>query len=84
VNTFLIESLQKADKRQKLAKFSPKQLANMKKAYDAASASTTIMNNTLDRSVPYEDFTEMNQDMLRQVTLKIEKNPTNDDDESSS
>ena len=45
----------------------------MKMAYDAASAFTTIMNNTLDRSVPYEDFTEMNQDMLRQVNLTIEK-----------
>ncbi len=45
----------------------------MKKAYDTASAFITIMNNTLDRSVPYEDFTEMNQDMLRQVNLTIEK-----------
>jgi len=66
VNTFLIESLQKADKWKKLAKtISPKELANMKKAYDTTSAFTTIMNNTLDRSVPYKDFTEMNQDMLR-------------------
>ncbi len=45
----------------------------MKKAYDAASAFTTIMNNTLDRSIPYKDFTEMNQDMLHQVNLTIEK-----------
>jgi hypothetical protein len=45
----------------------------MKKAYDAASAFTTIMNNMLDRSVPYKDFTEMNLDMLRQVNLTIEK-----------
>jgi hypothetical protein len=45
----------------------------MKIAYDAASAFTTIMNNTLDRRVPYKDLTEMNQDMLRQVNLTIEK-----------
>jgi hypothetical protein len=56
----------------------------MKKTYDAAFAFTTIMNNTLDRSVPHKDFTEMNQDMLRQVNLTIEKNPTDDGDESSS
>ena len=56
----------------------------MKKAYDTASAFTTIMNNTLDRSIPYEDFTEMNQGMLCQVNLTIEKNPTDDGDESSS
>jgi hypothetical protein len=56
----------------------------MKKAYDAASAFTTIMSNTLDKSVPYEDFEEMNQDMLRQVNLTIEKNPTGDGDENSS
>jgi hypothetical protein len=45
----------------------------MKKAYDATSTFTTIMNNMLDRSIPYKDFTEMNQDMLRQVNLPIEK-----------
>ncbi len=56
----------------------------MKKAYDATSAFTTIMNNMLDRSVPYEDLTEMNQDMLCQVNLTIEENPTDDGDESSS
>jgi hypothetical protein len=84
VNTFLIKSLQKADKQKKLAKNSPKELTNMKKAYDAASAFTTIMNNTLDKSVPYEDFIEMNQDMLCQVNLTIEKNPTDDGDKSSS
>ncbi len=55
--TALIESLQKAKKQKKLAKIiSPKELANMKKAYDAASAFTTIMSNTLDKSVPYEAF----------------------------
>ncbi len=60
--------------RRNLQKNSSKELANMKKAYDAASAFTTIINNTLDRSVPsYKDFTEMNQDMLRQVNLTIKK-----------
>ncbi len=50
----------------KLAKKnSPTELANMKKAYDAASAFTTIMSNTIDKSIPYNDFEEMNQDMLR-------------------
>ncbi len=38
----------------------------------------------LDRSVPYKDFTEMNQDMLRQVNLTIEKNSTDEGDKSSS
>jgi hypothetical protein len=52
---------------------SPKELANMKKAYDPASAFTTIMSNTLDKSVPYEDFEEMNQDMMCQVNLSIEE-----------
>jgi hypothetical protein len=48
-------------------KISPKELANMKKAYNIASAFTTIMSNTLDKSVPYKDFEEMNQDVLHQV-----------------
>jgi hypothetical protein len=56
----------------------------MEKPYDAASAFTTIMNNTLDRSVPYKDFIEINQDMLRQVNLTIKKKSTDDGDESSS
>jgi hypothetical protein len=64
VNTALIKSLQKAEKRKKLAKKTPKELANMKKAYDAASTFTTIMSNMLDKSVPYKDFEEMSQDML--------------------
>jgi hypothetical protein len=73
MNTALIESLQKAEKQKNLAKKnSPKELANMKKAYDAAFAFTTIMSNTLDKSVPNKDFEEMNQDMLRQVNLTIE------------
>jgi hypothetical protein len=85
VNTALIESLQKAEKQKKLArKKSPKELADMKKAYDAASAFTTIMSNMLDKSVPYKDFEEINQDMLRQVNLTIEENPTGDSDKNSS
>jgi hypothetical protein len=56
----------------------------MKKAYDAASAFTTITSNTLDKSVPYKDFEEMNQDMLNQVNLTIKENPTGDGDKSSS
>jgi hypothetical protein len=37
-------------------KIIPKEFANMKKAYDAASTFTTIMSNMLDKSVPYKDF----------------------------
>jgi hypothetical protein len=85
VNTALIESLQKAEKQKKLAKRnSPKELANIKKSYDHASTFTTIMSNTLDKSIPYKDFEEMNQDMLHQVDLTIEENPTGDSDENSS
>jgi hypothetical protein len=65
VNTALIESLQKAEKQKKLAKKnSPKELANMKKAFDAASAFTTIMSRAFNKHIPYKDFEEMNQDML--------------------
>jgi hypothetical protein len=65
VNTALIESLQKAEKQKQLAKKkSPKELANMKKAFDAASAFTTVMSRTFNKSVPYKDFEKMNQDML--------------------
>jgi hypothetical protein len=39
-------------------------MANMKKAFDAASAFTTIMSRAFNKSIPYEDFEEMNQDML--------------------
>jgi hypothetical protein len=56
----------------------------MKKAYDATSTFTTIMSNTLDKSVPYKDFEEMNQDMLCQVNLTIEENSTGDGDKNSS
>jgi hypothetical protein len=85
VNTALIKSLQKAEKQKKLAKRnSPKELTNMKKAYDATSAFTTIMSNTLDKSIPYKDLEEMNQDMPRQVNLTIEENSTGDSDKNSS
>jgi hypothetical protein len=56
----------------------------MKKAYDPASAFTTMMINTLDKSVPYKDFEEMNQNMLHQVNLTIEENPTGDGEKNSS
>ncbi len=38
----------------------------------------------LDKSIPYEDLEEMNQDMLCWVNLTIEENPTGDGDENSS
>ncbi len=38
----------------------------------------------LDKSVPYEDFEEMTQDMLRQVNLTVEENPTGHSDKNSS
>jgi hypothetical protein len=56
----------------------------MKKAYDTTSAFTTIMSNALDKSVPYKDFEEMNQNMLHQVNLTIEENSIGDGDENSS
>jgi hypothetical protein len=56
----------------------------MKNAYDTAFAFTTIMSNTLDKSIPYEDFEDMNQDMLHQVNLTIEETPTGDNDKNSS
>jgi hypothetical protein len=56
----------------------------MNKAYDAASAFTTIMSNTLDKSISYKDFEEMSQDMLHQVNLTIEENPTEDGDKNTS
>ena len=55
----------------------------MKKAFDATSAFTTIVNNTFDRSIPQKDLTEINQDM-HQDNLTVEKNPTDDGDKSSS
>ena len=42
------------------------------------------MSNMLDKSIPYEDFEEMNQDMLCWVNLTIEENPTGDGDKNSS
>jgi hypothetical protein len=85
VNTALIKSLQKAEKQKKLAKkISPKELANMKKSFDAASAFTTIMSRMFNKSVSYEDFEEMNQDILHRVNLTIQENPTRDGDKNSS
>jgi hypothetical protein len=44
----------------------------MKKAYNAASAFTTIMNNVLNSRKGYVDFQEMNQDLLDQINMKTE------------
>jgi hypothetical protein len=41
------------------------------------------MSNTLDKYIPYKDFEEMNQDMLRQVNLTIEENQTGNGDKNS-
>ena len=73
VNKILIESLEKADKIKKTKKKpSIKEIENMKKAYNAASAFTTIMNNVLNSRKGYVDFQEMNQDMLDQINMKTE------------
>jgi hypothetical protein len=81
----LIESLKNADKQKKMAKkHSLKDIKNMKKTYNTASAFTIIMSNMLDKSVGYEDFEEMNQDILHQVNLTTEENPTVGNKEKSS
>jgi hypothetical protein len=73
VNKILIESLEKADKIKKTKKKpSIKEIENMKKAYNAASAFTTIMNNVLNSRKGYVDFQEMNRDMLDQINMKTE------------
>jgi hypothetical protein len=60
VNKVLIASLKKADKQKKMAKkHSLREIENMKKTYNAASAFTTIMSNMLDKSVGYKDFIDM-------------------------
>jgi hypothetical protein len=85
VNKVLIESLEKADKKKKMAKkHSLKNIENMNKSYNAASAFTTLMSKLLDKSVGYEDFEEMNQDMLHQVNLTTEENPTVENKQKSS
>jgi hypothetical protein len=84
MNKVLIESPEKADKQKKMAKkHSPKEIENMKKAHNTASAFTTIMSNMLDKSIGYEDFDEMNQDMLNQVNLTTEEKPTGHSKEKS-
>ncbi len=37
----------------------------------------------LDKTIPYKNFEEMNQDMLRQVSLTIEENQSGDGDKNS-
>jgi hypothetical protein len=78
VNRVLIESLEKADKKKRSTmKHSIKEIENMKNTYNAASAFTTITNNMFDKSIGYEDFEEMNQDILHQINLKNEETETN-------
>ena len=85
VNKVLIESLEKADKQKKMAKkHSLKDIKNMKKTFNAASAFTTIMSNMLDKSNGYKDFEEMNQDILHQVNTTTEENPTVENKKKSS
>ncbi len=85
VNKVLIESLEKAAKQKKMAKkHSLKDIKNMKKTFNAASAFTTIMSNMLDKSNGYKDFEEMNQDILHQVNTTTEENPTVENKEKSS
>jgi hypothetical protein len=40
------------------------------------------MSRTFNKSVPYKDFEEMNQEMLHQVNLTIQENPTGDSDKN--
>ncbi len=50
----------------------------MKKIYNAASAFTRIMNNLLQKSGGYNNFEEMNDDILDQINLsgdEIEQTP---------
>jgi hypothetical protein len=62
VNSALIELLEKANKRKtQPKKKSPKELANMKKSYDPASAFTAMVNKTFNKGSAYKDFELMHQ-----------------------
>jgi hypothetical protein len=62
VKSALIESLEKANKQKtQPKKNSPKELANMKKAYDAASAFTAMVNKMFNKSSACIDFEPMHQ-----------------------
>ena len=79
VNRVLVESLEKAEKKKNTkTKHSIKEIENMKEIYNAASAFTTIMNNLLQKSGGYNNFEEMNDDILDQINLsgdEIEQTP---------
>ncbi len=75
VNSALIELLEKANRQKKQAKtFSPKELANMKKACDIALAFTAMVNKTFNKSVPYKDFEVMNEATVYEVKSKNQAN----------
>ncbi len=75
VNSALIELLEKANRRKKQAKKnSPKELANMKKAYVAPSAFTAMVNKTFNKSISYEDFELMNEATVYEVKSKNQAN----------
>ncbi len=62
VNSALIELLEKANKQKtQPTKISPKELANMKKTYEAASAFTAMVNKRFNKSSAYKDFELMHQ-----------------------
>ncbi len=62
VNSPLIELLEKANKQKKQPnKISPKELANMKKTYDAASTFTAMVNKTFNKRIAYKDFELMHE-----------------------
>ncbi len=58
----LIQLLEKANKQKRQPKKNtPKELANMKKTYDAASARTAMVNKMFNKSSAYKDFQLMHQ-----------------------
>ncbi len=79
VNRVLIESLEKAEKKKNTTtKHSIKEIENMKKIYNAASTFTMIMNKLLQMSGGYNNFEEMNDDILYQINLsgkELEQTP---------
>ncbi len=74
VNCALIQLLEKANKRKtQPKKKSPKELANVKKPYDAASAFTAMVNKTFNKSGAYKDFELMHQ----AIEYDVESNQAN-------
>jgi hypothetical protein len=75
VNSALKELLEEANRQKKQAKqISTKELVNMKKAYDAASAFTAMVNKTFNKSIPYKDFELMNEVTINEVKSKNQAN----------